>query len=71
MSSNSAHAGGGRRADPYAASTPELLLSDIVPELLGSECRPRSWSTQSEAGLERRPPNRLHGPGATCGSPGR
>ncbi|KAJ2027589.1 hypothetical protein IW146_007009 [Coemansia sp. RSA 922] len=71
MSSNSAHAGGGRRADPYAASTPELLLSDIVPELLGSECRPRSWSTQSEAGLERRPPNRLRGPGATCGSPGR
>ncbi|KAJ2061238.1 hypothetical protein GGI17_003187 [Coemansia sp. S146] len=71
MNSNSAHAGGGRRADPFAASTPELILSDIVPELLGSECRPRSWSTQSEAGLERRPPNRLYGPGVTCSSPGR
>ncbi|KAJ2489727.1 hypothetical protein IWW37_003784 [Coemansia sp. RSA 2050] len=72
MKSNSARVGSGKRADPHAASTPELLLSGIIPELLGSECRPRSWSAQSEAGLERRPPNRLHGASsATCGSPGR
>ncbi|KAJ2787245.1 hypothetical protein GGI18_003159, partial [Coemansia linderi] len=70
MKSNSARVDSGRRGDPHAASTPELLLSGIVPELLGNECRPRSWSTQGEAGLERRPPNRFYGASsATCGSP--
>ncbi|KAJ2891115.1 hypothetical protein IWW38_003760, partial [Coemansia aciculifera] len=54
--------------NPHTVSTPELLSDVVVPELVG---RTRSWSTQSEAGLERRPPNRLHKPGAACSSLGR
>ncbi|KAJ2746307.1 hypothetical protein GGI20_001429 [Coemansia sp. BCRC 34301] len=70
-SSRSSAGAGGGRTNPHTASTPELLLSGVLPELLEHECRPRSWSTRSEAGLERRPPNRQHSPSVAGGSPGR